>query len=154
MSGRCVFFFLSPFSFLFLGEMCLKCVERMRLVGFVSIPIRNKLLQRCRIHSVFFCFFYYGLLYFSSVHVIHLCKSRRDRCKFMRSVYTDKKKKIHTCIWQKKKIGFVTIHFLGDVSATSFSKACSDVNNLLDIAVALLYNDRGYDQAFTQQVRI
>lgn len=50
--------------------------------------------------------------------------------------------------------GFADIHFLGHVSATSSSKTCSDVNNLLDIAVALLYNDRGYNQAFAQQVTI
>lgn len=61
-------------------------------------------------------------------------------------------KKIHKYLTQKN--GFATIRLLGHVSATSSSKTCSDVNNLLDIAVALLYNDRGYNQAFTQQVRI
>lgn len=40
------------------------------------------------------------------------------------------------------KNGFATIHYLGHLSAASSSKTCSDVNNLLDIAVALLYNDR------------
>lgn len=52
----CVFFLF----LLLLGEVCLKCVQRMHLVGFVSSLIRNKLLQRGRIHF-FFVFLFFNV---------------------------------------------------------------------------------------------